>query len=59
MVGDNRGAKSNPEVIAPLDKLKKYMGEGSGGNIQGVFKISGRDLVAVINQENKFINTLT
>jgi tape measure domain-containing protein len=29
IVGDNPGASSNPEVIAPLDKLQRIMGGGS------------------------------
>lgn len=31
VVGDNPGAKSNPEVIAPLDKLERIMGGDGGG----------------------------
>lgn len=35
LVGEGRGTtRSNPEVIAPLDKLKKFIG---GGNQQQVF----------------------
>lgn len=30
VVGDNKGARSNPEVIAPLDRLETMMGGGSG-----------------------------
>ena len=30
VVGDNKGARSNPEVIAPLDKLKSMMGNMGG-----------------------------
>lgn len=40
MVGDNKGASSNPEVIAPLDTLKGYMDQGSGDN---------RETVSVLN----------
>jgi hypothetical protein len=29
VVGDNVGARSNPEVIAPLDKLQGMMGGGT------------------------------
>ena len=40
MVGDNPGAASNPEVIAPLDKLKNMMGTG-GKNIT----VSVKDII--------------
>lgn len=34
MVGDNRGASSDPEVIAPLSKLEDIMGNGGGSDNQ-------------------------
>lgn len=39
VVGDNVGASSDPEVIAPLSKLQKYM-NGGGGE----FVLRGQDL---------------
>lgn len=54
LVGDNRGAKSNPEVIAPLDKLKTMMGDNAPANIKGEFVIRGRDLVAILDKENRY-----
>lgn len=50
-VGEYSGVKSNPEVIAPLDKLKNLMG-GSAQviYITGEFRQSGTDLVAVIDE---------
>jgi len=47
-VGDNRNAKMDPEVIAPLSKLRGLMGENSG-NIVVTGRISGRD-IALSNQ---------
>jgi len=44
MVGDNRGAMTDPEVIAPLSKLQNMMG-GQSVNVTG--RISGRDLVLI------------
>lgn len=45
MVGEYPGAKSNPEVIAPLDKLESMIGGGgSSDNITVVGKISGNDI---------------
>jgi hypothetical protein len=50
-VGEYSGVRSNPEVIAPLDKLKKLIG-GSGSDIYitGEFRQKGSDLIAVIDQ---------
>lgn len=42
IVGDNRNAAIDPEVIAPLSKLKNYIGGGST-NVYG--RISGDDIV--------------
>ena len=44
IVGDHRGASSvNPEVIAPLDKLKSMLGGMGTGRLHGV--ISGDDIL--------------
>lgn len=50
MVGEYAGASGNPEVIAPLDKLRSFLPEpGEGvGNLE--FRIKGDDLVAVYNR---------
>jgi len=42
IVGDNKNAAIDPEVIAPLSKLRQYMGGGST-NVYG--RISGDDIV--------------
>ena len=42
LVGEYPGAKTNPEVIAPLDKLRSMLG---GQNVQVTGKISGRDIL--------------
>jgi len=45
MIGEGPGTSmSNPEVIAPLDKLKSYIGEG-GGNVQVYGTLSGADIL--------------
>lgn len=48
-VGEYAGASSNPEVIAPLSKLKNILAEsgGTGGNVQ--FRIQGKELVGVLD----------
>lgn len=38
VVGDNRGARSNPEVIAPLSKLESMMGGRGPVEVRGVIK---------------------
>jgi phage-related minor tail protein len=42
LVGEYPGAKTNPEVIAPLDKLRSMLG---GQNVVVTGKISGRDIL--------------
>jgi len=42
IVGDNPNARMDPEVIAPLSKLKDIMG---GGTVQVYGRISGSDIV--------------
>jgi hypothetical protein len=58
VMGEYSGAKSNPEVIAPLDKLKGMMKNMGGSNMQvtGNFRVQGRDLVVVLENENRFTN---
>jgi TP901 family phage tail tape measure protein len=48
LVGEYAGASNNPEVIAPLDKLRSMIQPqgGIGGNVR--FEIEGRKLVGVI-----------
>jgi len=41
MVGDNRGASADPEVVAPLSKLKAMLGNSGGDN---------REIVALLTQ---------
>ena len=53
MVGEYAGASGNPEVIAPLDKLRGMLAEtggGFGGEVE--FKIKGRTLVGILSKEN-------
>ena len=48
LVGDNRGAGADPEVIAPLSKLKQYL--GGGNQLIGNFRVAGRDLELVLER---------
>jgi tape measure domain-containing protein len=52
LVGDNRNARVDPEVIAPLSKLKSMMGDmGIGGTLET--RISGNDLIILLNRSQK------
>lgn len=54
LVGEYPGASTNPEVIAPLDKLKSIIGgKGEGDGFIAETRISGRDLSIVLNRFNK------
>lgn len=44
LVGEYPGAKSNPEVIAPLNKLRSILGD-TGGNVVVTGRLQGRDLI--------------
>ena len=50
MVGEYAGASGNPEVIAPLDKLRSLLPEPDEGVDDLEFRIKGDDLVAVYNR---------
>lgn len=53
LVGEYAGASNNPEVIAPLDKLRSMIQpqSGIGGNVR--FEIEGRKLVGVISNTTR------
>jgi|14BtaG_2_1085337.scaffolds.fasta_scaffold00767_5 tape measure domain-containing protein len=52
MVGDYSGVRSNPEVIAPLNKLKAMIGGGSQ-NVSGEFVLRGQDLVVALQRAER------
>lgn len=55
-VGDNRNARVDPEVIAPLSKLKGMLTDvgGMGGVLET--RISGNDLIILLNRSQKTLN---
>lgn len=56
MVGEYAGASGNPEVIAPLDKLRGMLKEPASVDFGRVeFEIKGRTLVGILNKENEII----
>lgn len=48
LMGEYPGAKTNPEVVAPLDKLKSMIGGGGSGE----FVLRGNDLVLALQRSN-------
>ena len=59
-VGEYPGARQNPEVVAPLDKLKNLIGETSGTNVQvgGQFTLKGQDLVVALQRADRNRNRI-
>jgi hypothetical protein len=57
LIGEYPGAKSNPEVVAPLSKLKDLLGNATGNApsvpSQIVLRANGSDLVAVLDLNNR------
>lgn len=54
MMGEYPGAKSNPEVVAPLDKLKNIIGTSGGGGGELVTRISGQDLLIMLDRAETY-----
>lgn len=54
LMGEYAGAKSNPEVVAPLDKLKSLIGDsGAVAGMRMETRVRGRDLVMAIANETR------
>lgn len=53
LFGEYAGASNNPEVVAPLDRLRALIGTDTGfaSNVQ--FRIRGRDLVGIMEKEGR------
>lgn len=49
--GEYAGANSNPEVVAPLDKLRSMLQPSGGEGGEVVFRIAGRTLVGILKKE--------
>ena len=61
LVGEYPGAKSNPEVIAPLSKLKGMLGNNNkASNVQvgGSFELRGQDLIVALERANSTRNRM-
>lgn len=55
LMGEYAGAKSNPEVIAPLNKLQGMLGDKQPQqvNVGGEFQIRGQDLIVALQRADK------
>lgn len=60
LMGEYSGAKSNPEVIAPLSKLQGMIGQKQTQNVNvgGNFRIQGQDLVLALQKADKQRNRI-
>lgn len=55
MFGEYAGASTNPEVVAPLNRLRSLLGVDAGATATLRFKIEGRDLVAVCDRRRNLV----
>ena len=56
LVGEYPGARSNPEVIAPLNKLQNIIGNTGGSQnitVGGQIRLDGQDLLIAIERANE------
>jgi len=53
LMGEYPNARNNPEVIAPLDKLKGMLNTGENSGYIASTSIQGRDLAIVLERYNK------
>ena len=56
LVGEYPGARQNPEVIAPLNKLQSIIGKSRNGgniNVSGEVRVDGQDLLIAIQRANE------
>lgn len=59
LMGEYPGAKSNPEVIAPLSKLKDMIGgDAANVNLNGEFVVRGQDLILALQRAEKNYNRI-
>lgn len=59
LIGEYSGARSNPEVVAPLDKLKGMIGQqGNRVEVGGQFRVQGQDLVLALQRADKNRNRI-
>ena len=54
LFGEYAGASHNPEVVAPLDRLRSLIAPQQSGGGQVEFRIEGRQLVGILNKESRY-----
>ncbi|MDR3226606.1 MAG: phage tail tape measure protein [Prevotellaceae bacterium] len=54
LFGEYSGAANNPEVVAPLSKLRDLIEPAGSGFGEVKFEIEGRTLIGVLNKVNRF-----
>lgn len=55
LFGEYAGAAHNPEVVAPLNRLRSLIAPASGIGGEVEFRIAGRKLVGILSKENNMI----
>lgn len=57
LFGEYANASTNPEIVAPLDRLRSILGVdgGSGEKVKILLKVRGRDLVGVSNKRTRLL----
>ena len=56
--GEYSGASTNPEVVAPLDRLRSLMGDSGGGPVDVRVRIKERDLVGIGRKSSRYRNRM-
>ena len=54
LFGEYAGASHNPEVVAPLDRLRSLIAPQQSGGGQVEFRIEGRHLVGILDKESRY-----
>ena len=55
LFGEYANAATNPEVVAPLDKLRGIIGLEGGSQLDVKLRVRGRDLVGVSNKRTRLV----
>jgi hypothetical protein len=58
LMGEYPGARSNPEVVAPLNRLKSMLGDGTSNKMTGEFVLRGQDLVVALQRAERNRNRI-
>lgn len=53
LFGEYSGASHNPEVVAPLDRLRSIIGDTGGAGGQVEFHIQGKELYGILNKQSR------